>query len=228
MLFTNKRKDLIPLDIKIDNEKIYEVPKTKFLGIYIDNKLNWKDHISYISGKIARGIGMLIKARKCLDKTTLRNLYYTFIYPYFIYCNQIWGSTYVSNIYKLTILQKKMIRIICQVKPRDHTDPLFKELGIIKVVNIYNYLIGKFMYRWSNNLLPTMFDDLFIYNRDVHHHHTRQYLCLYVPVVKSNLRKMFICYKGAIIWNSLLLSGLSASLTEPVFSSKLKKSILQL
>ena len=61
-------------------KKIYEVPKTKFLGIYIDNKLNWKDHISYISGEIARGIGMLIKARKCLDKTTLRNLYFTFIY----------------------------------------------------------------------------------------------------------------------------------------------------
>ena len=148
----------------------------------MDNKLNWKDHISYISGKIARGIGMLIKANM--------------------------GSTYVSNIYKLTILQKKIIRIICQVKPRDHTDPLFKELGIIKVVNIYNYLIGKFMYRWSNNLLPTMFDDLFIYNRDVHHHHTRQYLCFICSCCQIKFEKNVYMLQGSYYLELFTFVGL--------------------
>ena len=101
----------------------------------------------------------MIKARKYLDKPILRTLHFTFIYPYYTYCNQIWGSTYVSNLNKLIVLQKKIMRIICQVKPRTHTDPLFKHLGIIKVVDINKYLTGKFMFRWCNGLMPQIFDN---------------------------------------------------------------------
>ena len=92
MVFSNKR---IPakIDLMIDNERIGETCKTKFLGVIIDKTLAWKDHINYISGKIARGIGVIIKARKYLNKDTLLSLYYSFIYPYLTYCNQVWGNT---------------------------------------------------------------------------------------------------------------------------------------
>ena len=48
-----------PADIKIeiDNEIISETKFSKFLGVHIDSKLNWKMHIDYASGKIARGGG---------------------------------------------------------------------------------------------------------------------------------------------------------------------------
>ena len=62
MIFTkNKRKS--STDLKMDGNDIHEVRKSKFLGVLIDNKLNWKDHISYVSSKICRGLGMIIKAR---------------------------------------------------------------------------------------------------------------------------------------------------------------------
>ena len=63
---------------KIDNEAVTQVKKTKFLGVIINCNLIWKEHISYISGKIDKRVGILIKARKYLNKTTLMNLYYTF------------------------------------------------------------------------------------------------------------------------------------------------------
>ena len=53
---------------------IDETDHTKFFGVIIDSKLNWKNHISYITGKIARGIGVITKARKLLDKETLITL----------------------------------------------------------------------------------------------------------------------------------------------------------
>ena len=67
------------------------ITKTKFLGVVINHKLNWKDHISYISGKIARGLGIIIKARKCFTKAAMLSLYHSFIHPYLIYCNHVCG-----------------------------------------------------------------------------------------------------------------------------------------
>ena len=108
MIFSNKKaKERPSIQLKIDGETLSEVKKTKFLGVVIDNKLSWKDHVNYISGKIARGIGILIKARKFINKDALVTLYYSFIYPYLLYCNHIWGSSCSQNLQRLFVLQKK-------------------------------------------------------------------------------------------------------------------------
>ena len=67
MLFT-KSRIVHDLNIKIDNASIDEIEKTKCLGVIIDNKLNWNEHIAYIAGKLSRDIGMIIKARHYLNK----------------------------------------------------------------------------------------------------------------------------------------------------------------
>ena len=50
------------LNISIDGHKIGETDHTKFLGVFIDSELTWKHHISYITVKIAKGIGVITKA----------------------------------------------------------------------------------------------------------------------------------------------------------------------
>ena len=98
MIFRKRKKVSSNVKLSIDGELINEVDKTKFLGILIDNKLTWKQHIAYISGKISRGIGMIIKARQYLNKQGMLSLYYSFIYPYITYCIHIWGSTYKTSL----------------------------------------------------------------------------------------------------------------------------------
>ena len=108
MIFTNKKMCSVNnFEIFMDHQSIANVEKIKFLGVYIDNKLNWKFHINYISDKIAKSIGILCKARKVLAKSTLLNLYYVFCFPYFSFGNIIWASNYKTNINPLLILQKK-------------------------------------------------------------------------------------------------------------------------
>ena len=74
IVFTNKKKRLNDLNILIDGTRIEEVKKTKFLGVIIDNKLSWKDHVAHVVGKVSRGLGMIIKARNYLDKQGLLTL----------------------------------------------------------------------------------------------------------------------------------------------------------
>ena len=78
----------------IDGIKIEEVRKTKFLGVIIDNKLSWNDHVTHVASKVSRGLGMIIKTRNYLINKGLITLYYTFVYPYLTYCNHIWGNIY--------------------------------------------------------------------------------------------------------------------------------------
>ena len=85
MILTSKRTSQPNHVIKIEGHKIDEVQNTKYLGIYLDNKINWKRHIDYIAGKVSRAIGMITKARKFLTYESLKTLYYSFVYPFFIY-----------------------------------------------------------------------------------------------------------------------------------------------
>ena len=86
------------ISLQIDREAIAEVNKSNFFSVIIDNKLSWKDYISFVCRKVARGIGVIIKAKKELRSECLKYFYYSFIYPYMIYCNQIWGSACKTNI----------------------------------------------------------------------------------------------------------------------------------
>ena len=161
MLFTTKRKPITQFSIFIDGNEVQEVQNTKFLGVFIDNKLNWKKHIAYISGKVSRGMGVILKARRVLNGNSLKTLYFSFIYPFFTYCNHVWGSTYKSNLRPLITLQKTCVRIISSAKYRDPTDPLFKDLGLLKLLEINKYLIGKFMFKCHHGFVPELFTNVF-------------------------------------------------------------------
>ena len=203
MVFTNRHKEN-EVNIKLQGRLIKRVTKTKFSGVIIDDKLNWKAHISYISGKISRAIGVIIKARN-LGKGALLSLYYTSIYPYLTYCNHVWGSTYKYNIDTLTKLQKKAVWIICSVKPFSHTDGLYKELGLLKVTEIYHFLVGQFMFRYHHKILPKPFDEYFTKHSEVHGYSTRQWELFWLPDYKKDLGRRSISFTGVKMWKKILL-----------------------
>ena len=76
----------------------------KFLGVIIDENIKWTEHILKIKQKISRGFGVISKARKFLNSSTLVTLYYSFVYPHITYCIQVWGSAndyLIKSIFKL-------------------------------------------------------------------------------------------------------------------------------
>jgi len=98
--------------LKIDGNNISQVASTKFLGIYIDQFLTWDEHIKITANKLPKNIGIVRKISHLLPPKILTNLYYTLIDPYLTYGNIVWTSNYESRIRCLTLLQKKMIRIV--------------------------------------------------------------------------------------------------------------------
>ena len=98
-------------DITIDNIKIDIVNNYKFLGIYLDSQMTYKKHINYLSNKLSKII-YTIKKISFLDTQNLILLYNSFYLSNLSYGIEVWSNTYKSNITKLIMLQKKVIRII--------------------------------------------------------------------------------------------------------------------
>ena len=175
MIFSSKRKtSVINSDVTINGTCVSRVYKTKFLGVYIDSVLSWRDHIQYIEGKVARALGIMIKAREVFHAETLKTLYYTFLYPYFSYCIEVWGNTYCSYLDPLAKLQNRAIRLITGCGIRARLFPLYKDLRLLSLRKIYLYNVLLFMYKRHHGILPNMFYSLFTVNRDITGRDTRQ------------------------------------------------------
>ena len=112
MLFHRVRLKREQLNIYFRRETIFRVNSTKFLGVIIDDKLKWTAHIQYIKNKLSKSIGIMYKCRYYFDKETMRNLYFSFIYPYLTYCVEIWGNACNIHLDPIVKLQKKCIRTI--------------------------------------------------------------------------------------------------------------------
>ena len=130
--------------------------------------------------------------------------------------------SYLDKLYKM---QKKIVRIIAGVRPRTHSEPLFKKYEILNIVEINKYLIGRFMYHVHNKSTLDVFITMFRMNKNVHGHNTRQCDHYHIPLVHKKLSKSSLPYKGAILWN-MLSCGLKTNEMEHTFLKGLKSQIL--
>ena len=77
----------------------------KFLGVLLDENLNWKEHIRYTENQITKKIELLFKARPFLNRNALLAFYYSFLHTYINYANVGWGSTCKANLKKSIVIK---------------------------------------------------------------------------------------------------------------------------
>ena len=104
----------IRLNIIINNISIELYSNIKFLGLFIDNKLNWKIHISHILRKLSKSIAILNKIKYKLKEKSLIIVYYDIFKCHLDYCSHIWGNNFESNIKPISKLKNRVIRLICK------------------------------------------------------------------------------------------------------------------
>jgi len=119
------------ITLSMNDTILNKTSSIKYLGIIIDHKLKWNEHIAYVKNKIAKGVGIMYRARSLLDKRRLVDLYYSFVYPYLIYCVEVWGCANQTHLTPLVLMQKKIVRIITFSTYLAHTQPLFHSLSIL-------------------------------------------------------------------------------------------------
>ena len=101
MIFSIKDKPP-DIDLLIGGTRIGQTDVHKFLGVHIDDKITFSHHISKLSAKISRGIGIIRIMKLLVPKDVLKQLYYSFIHSHFTYVITSYQSAYLNQTNKQT------------------------------------------------------------------------------------------------------------------------------
>ena len=159
LFHSNKRKVTLPIFLKIGRRKIKEENYVRFLGVLLNSTLSWKYHMSELSKKLARTVGLFYKIRHYAPWDTLVLLYHAIFASFF---------TYPSLLEPIAILQKKIMRSITFNENTAPTTPIFDTLQILKFNHVILLQITSFVSECLKNLAPVYFRDFF---RSIHNVH---------------------------------------------------------
>ena len=134
----------------------------KYLDVYIDENLKWDTQIAH-------------KLRHYVSIRTLKQLYYTLIYPYLNYALMSWGTASKFRLDTVQVKQNKCIRSIFFARNRESPHVYYKLLEIPKLKNIFNLKICILVYRikYIKTKIPSVFLDLIPSVSEIHCYDTR-------------------------------------------------------
>ena len=192
MIFTNRKLDPNIPPVTISSIPIHRKTTEKFLGVVVDEGLKFGGHVGMLCAKVSRSVGVLYRLRDYLPLKTLISLYYSFIYPYLIYCNLIWGSTFQTHLKPLEILQKKAIRNKNRAPYDSHTNQLFIRNKLLKLKDINLFYQSIHVYKSYSNFSPLL-----------HPYATRNSSNLNPTFQRTVGTQRSLSYSAPSVWNRL-------------------------
>lgn len=175
----------------------------KFLGIMIDEKLEWLEQVKHCKAKLSSSLYVINSVKKYLDSNDLLMLYNSLVYSHLSYGILLWGSTFHTYLNMLMTMQKRAVRIVANEPYYSHTKPIFVKLGILEFANIYTFHLGRYMFLQLNELLPKAIHKQYKLNREIHSHNTRQNTSLHILTRRTVLAAKSFIFQGPEYWNSL-------------------------
>ena len=133
------KKDNIPLrlpNLNINGFTIERESSIKFLGVWIDENLTWRDHIHTFENKVAKYIGLLYQGKHYLDKNYLKQIYFAYIHAYVNYANIALAGTHKTKLKKVQSKQKHALRITFNQSKTSPSESIFSQLKCIKCLSI--------------------------------------------------------------------------------------------
>jgi len=123
--------------IEFNNEQIKFVNEAKMLGVNIDKLLRWDIHISDVCKKLSRALFAMRILKKCVHSDILLHVYFAYFHSILSYGIEIWGHAPLSVIDRVFILQKRAIRLLCNLSYTDSCRDYFKTLKILPTPALY-------------------------------------------------------------------------------------------
>lgn len=213
----------IPNSLSLTTSKFPDlevVSDTKYLGIILDNRLNWSAHINALILKLHKITGIIFKIKHKLPQKVLFLIYHSLFHSILSYVTAVWGNACGLLINKLQVAQNRILKIILNLPIRSHTVDLYVKNNILPVRGIYVFQVCSFIYLCLNN--KTHSNTKFV--RSNHQYGTRYHDLLNRPNVTTVPGERSINFNGAQLYNYFNNRfGKSSSLN--IFKNQLKQCL---
>lgn len=203
MLMTRRTVDPDIITLNIANNPLQRVDKIKYLGIIIDDKLKFDEHLKYTEAKLGKKIGIMFRSCKFISKKYKIMVYRSMIEPHFIYCPTIlftFTDTQISNLQKK---QNKAMRFILRKRYDTPILEMLRELNWLSVKQLVTYYTLKFIHNIKLGNLPGYLSNRMIYNSEIHNYQTRNRNNFHVPIARNELDRRSLYCRGVRAYNEL-------------------------
>ena len=231
MTFFPKNKvwrNIPKLSINIDKSQELElVSEYKYLGLIIDSKLNWSNHINYLKLKLSKALGMLFRTRYFLNLESRIIIFQSLFISHLNYGLLNYGRCSNKYIEPLNKLLNKSLRCIHFCGYKENVLKYYVKHNILKVQDMYRLELGKFMFKYKKGLLPINFINYFSESNKSHKYETRFSKDNYViPQKNKSVGLTTLGYQGAKLWSEIP-GSLKACRTVQSFSRLYKAFLLE-
>ena len=163
-------------NVKLKGIKIQKSLSTKYIGVIVDEYLDWKLHIKYMHTKLSQAVGFLAKLRHYLNRKNLVAMYYVFFYSHILYGILGRGSATDTALQPIQVLQNKVLKIMNKITWRDRTtnNSLYLIDKILKIADVYKHELGKFMFKCHTRVLSEIFNNYFLLLEQIRLHTTQK------------------------------------------------------
>ena len=204
-IFCRKNKAVPPQlnQILLNNIIVERSHHVKYLGLILDDKLTWREHISDLETKLIKILRSFKIMKQWLPEKEKLQLYYAYFHSKVKYGIQLYGTANRASIKKIQILQNKTIKTLFGLDYLTPTIDILKKYKLTTVKDLYKITIAQFVHKQRNQMLPKPFINYFRPVSDITERSTRQSNLLNTNRVNTEQAKKMIQHAGAIIWNEI-------------------------
>ena len=146
-------------ELILNNSALVRVSSAKYLGLHIDENLNWSVDLKYLSNQLARYSAIFHRLREFVNVETLCMLYYSLIYNRIQYGIIVWGTATKNCVSEISVRLNYIIRTITSSNRYTSMTSLHEKLKFLKLDDVYNFKLGKFMFQLSKENVRKIFYD---------------------------------------------------------------------
>jgi hypothetical protein len=157
MQITNAKKKAF--SYKMNNSTLQVVPSNPYLGVQIDDKLTWNQHVNNICSKANRTLGFLRHNMHGCPQSLKEKTYQTLVKPGLEYCASIWDPHTQKNINQVEMVQKRAARFVLNKRHtktggnQESVTKMVSQLGWDTLQARRSYLRLTFTYKLVHNLV---------------------------------------------------------------------------
>ena len=190
------------INIILEDQVISTVDHAKSLGLIIDNRLSWSNHVNDLGKKVTSAIGALRRIRPLISQSTAVLIYNSLIQPHFDYCSLVWDGFSDQLNDKLQKLQNRAARVILKANYGTSWSLLLDILKWDKLVIRRKMHKALMMFKSMNEQAPAYLQNLF-HKRSTDYDLRNSFHKLTLHRPRTNYLKRSFSYSGALLWNSL-------------------------